>query len=187
MTTAIATTGLASGVWSADPAHSSVEFVVRHLGLSKVRGRFTDFSAELTVGHDVTDAQVTATIELGSVSTGDDGRDAHLRGADFFDTEDRPSTMTFSSVSIDGSEDDYQMTGDLTINGITRSVVFEVEFAGQAGDPWGGTRAGFSATADISRKDFGIEFNIPLDGGGFMIGDKVKIELDLQFLAPTES
>ena len=92
--------------------------------------------------------------------------------------------MTFSSTSIAGSGDDYTMVGDLTIGDVTRSIELDVEFAGQAGDPWGGTRAGFSAAGVISRKDYGIEFNIPLDGGGFMIGDKVKIELDLQFVAP---
>jgi polyisoprenoid-binding protein YceI len=178
------TTMLTTGIWSADPSHSSVEFVVRHLGLSKVRGRFSDFTAELTIAGDVGDTAISASIDLGSVSTGDEKRDAHLRSADFFDTNSATSAMTFRSVSVSGSGEDYRMLGELTIGAVTQQVELDVEFAGQAGDPWGGTRAGFSATGEISRKDFGIDFNIPLDGGGFLVGDKVKIELDLQFVAP---
>lgn len=171
------------GDWTADPSHSSVEFVVRHLGLSKVRGRFSDFSAELSVGDGPAETSVTATVQLGSVNTGDGGRDEHLKSTDFFSVESSP-VMTFVSSSIDGEGDDYTMTGDLTLAGTTRQVTLDVEFEGQGGDPWGGTRAGFSASAELSRKDFGIDFNIPLDGGGFVIGDKVKVELDLQFVAP---
>lgn len=178
------TPALATGTWSADLSHSSVEFVVRHLGLSKVRGRFGQFAAELSVGDAVTDTAVTATIELGSVATGDDGRDAHLKGSDFFNVETSP-TMTFTSTSISGEGDDYTMTGDLSLAGVTKEVTLDVEFEGQGGDPWGGTRAGFAAAGEISRKEFGIDFNIPLDGGGFVIGDKIKIDLDIQFVAPS--
>jgi polyisoprenoid-binding protein YceI len=178
------TTTLAAGTWQADPTHSAVEFVVRHLGLSKVRGRFTDFAAELVVGERPSDTRVTATINLASVATGDEQRDTHLRSADFFDLEESDPTMTFASTSITGEGDEFTMTGDLSLAGVTRPVELEVELEGVSGDPWGGTRAGFSAEGNISRKDFGIEFDIPLDGGGFVIGDKVKIELDLQFVAP---
>ncbi|MGI9612453.1 MAG: YceI family protein, partial [Acidimicrobiales bacterium] len=113
MTTATAM--LTTGTWSADPSHSSVEFVVRHLGLSKVRGRFTDFTAEVIVGGDVGDTVVSASIELGSVSSGDEKRDAHLRSADFFDADSGPSAMTFRSISVNGSGEDYRMVGELTI------------------------------------------------------------------------
>ena len=129
---------------------------------------------------------VTATIDLASVSTGNDDRDAHLRSDDFFDVESHP-TMTFTSTAIEGSGSgsDYHMVGDVAVAGVTKVVELDVEFVGQAANSSSGTnRAGFSATGEISRKDFGIEFNVPLDGGGLLMGDKVKIELDMQFVSP---
>jgi polyisoprenoid-binding protein YceI len=172
---------LPSGSWTIDPTHSTVEFVVRHLGLSKVRGRFGAFAATLTVGDGLDDTRVEASIELASVDTANADRDAHLRSTDFFRVDDHP-TMTFRSTSIAGRGDRYTMTGDLTLNGVTRPMTFDVEFTGTATYPINGsTHAGFNATAELSRREWGIDFNVPMAAGGFVIGDKVKIELELQF------
>lgn len=172
---------LETGVWNADPTHSSVDFWVRHLGLSKVRGRFNQFSASITVGDDVAASSVAAEIAMASVDTNNADRDAHLATTDFFDADAAP-TMTFASTAISGSGDDWTLVGDLTINGVTRSVELEVEFYGMATDPYGNAKAGFSGATTIDRTDFGIEFNAPLDTGGVLVGNKVTIELELQFV-----
>jgi polyisoprenoid-binding protein YceI len=176
---------LASGTWNADPSHSTVGFTVRHLGLAKVRGRFDDVEASLVVGDDLVTSSVNAVINMGSVSTGNPDRDGHLQSSDFFNSEANP-TMQFNSTAITGSDGEYSLAGDLTINGITQQVELDVEFFGTSVFPMDqSTRAGFSATGSISRKDFGIEFNVPLGGDKVMISDKVAIELDLQLVAPS--
>ena len=148
---------LASGTWTADPSHTSVGFVVRHLGLSKVRGRFEGVSAQLVVGHDLESSSVSAEIELGTVKTGNADRDAHLASSDFFNAELNP-TMTFVSTGISGDDEEFTLAGDLTINGITKPVELDVEFFGTSVFPMDqSTRAGFSATGSISRKEFGID------------------------------
>jgi polyisoprenoid-binding protein YceI len=162
---------LTAGTWTVDPAHSNVGFVARHLMVTKVRGRFASFSGSLTVADDVLQSKVEATVDMASVSTGDEGRDGHLRNNDFFDVEQYP-TMTFVSTGITpkgGS--DYVLNGDLTIKGVTKSVAFDLEFDGVATDPWGNTKAGFSAETEINRKDFGVEFNVALEAGGALVGD----------------
>ena len=172
---------VATGTWTIDPAHSSVEFVVRHMGLSKVRGRFDAFTASLQVGDELTDSTLTAEVEMASVSTGNDDRDQHLQSTDFFDTEANPN-MVFVSKRIEGGDGEYVATGDLTINGVTREVAFDVEFNGTETFPMDQSlHAGFSATCSISRKDFGVEFEVPLGADKVMIGDKVSIELEAQF------
>jgi polyisoprenoid-binding protein YceI len=168
-------TALATGTWVVDPAHSEVGFVVRHLGLSKVRGRFNSFNGTLIVAPDPAQSTLTATVDLGSVDTNQADRDAHLKSTDFFNAEGHPQ-MTFTSTELSETE----MTGDLTINGVTRPVTFEVETNGVANDPYGNTKAGFSAAADIKRSDFGVDFNIPGGLEGMVISDKVKIELEVQ-------
>jgi polyisoprenoid-binding protein YceI len=188
MTNTLSTTSttlpLAAGPWVADPAHTTVGFVVRHLGLSKVRGRFDGVSAQLVVGDDLASSSVSAEIQMGTVTTGNTDRDAHLTSSDFFNAETNP-TMTFVSTSITGEGEEYTMTGDLTINGITRQVELDVEFFGTSVFPMDqSTRAGFSATGTLSRKEFGIEFNVPLGGDKVMIADKVALELDVQLIAP---
>ena len=186
MTNTLSTTTLplAAGTWVADPAHTTVGFVVRHLGLSKVRGRFDGVSAQLVVGDDLATSSVSAEIQMGTVTTGNTDRDAHLASSDFFNAETNP-TMTFVSTSITGEEEEYTMTGDLTINGITRQVELDVEFFGTSVFPMDqSTRAGFSATGTLSRKEFGIEFNVPLGGNKVMIADKVVLDLDVQLIAP---
>ena len=175
---------IAAGTWSIDPAHSAVEFTVRHLGLSKVRGRFGDFGATLTVGDDLAGTSVAAEVALASIDTNNEQRDGHLRSTDFFNLENNP-TMTFASTGISGEGTDWELAGDLSINGVTRPVTFDVELNGTSGDPWGGFRVGFSAETTISRSDFGVDFEIPLGADGVVIGDKVKVALELQFVAPS--
>ena len=186
MTTSLTTTSLplAPGVWAVDQSHSGVSFVVRHLGLSNVRGRFDKFDATLEVGSTLESVAVTAEIELASVDTNNADRDAHLRSTDFFDTENQP-VMTFRSTSVTGAGENYELAGDLTIAGITKPVTFDVEFNGTEVHPGDqSTHAGFTATGQIKRSDFGIDFGIVPGAEKIMLGDKVKIELDLQFVAP---
>jgi len=180
----LTTLPLATGTWTADPNHSTVGFTVRHLGLSKVRGRFEDVTATLVVGRDLASTSVTAEIDMASVSTGNADRDAHLASSDFFNAEKNPK-MTFRSTSIEGSGEEYTLIGDLTLNGITKPVELEVEFFGTSIFPVDqSTHAGFTATGSLSRKDYGIEFNMALGGDKVMISDKVNLELDVQLVAP---
>lgn len=171
------TSALATGTWAIEPAHSEVGFSVRHLGLSKVRGRFNSFEGVATIAEPLTDSQVTATIDLSSVDTNNADRDAHLTSTDFFNTETHPA-MTFRSTAVSEST----LDGELTINGITKPVSLDLEFHGVAVDGYETTRAGFSASGDISRGDFGIDFNAPLGVDGMLIGDKVSIELEIQLV-----
>jgi len=167
-------TDVIAGTWNIDASHSEVGFTVRHL-MSKVRGQFTKFEGNLTTGASLEDTRASATIDLHSIDTRDETRDAHLRSADFFDVENHGG-MTFVTSSFDGTT----AVGELTIKGVTRPVELEVEFLGAGNDPWGGSRLGFEATAEISRKDFGVDFNIPLDGGKVLIGDKVTVHLAVE-------
>jgi polyisoprenoid-binding protein YceI len=176
---------LPAGTWTADPSHTTVGFSVRHLGLSKVRGRFEGVTAQLVVGDDLASSAVTAEIEMASVSTGNTDRDAHLASTDFFGAENNPK-MTFVSKEIVGSGDEYKLVGDLTLNGITKPVELDVEFFGTSVFPADqSTRAGFSATGSLSRKEYGIEFNMALGGDKVMISDKVALDLDVQLVAAT--
>jgi len=151
-----------------------VGFTVRHL-MSKVRGQFTKFEGSLTTGTSLESTRATATIDLNSIDTRDETRDGHLRSADFFDVENH-GDMSFVTTSFDGTT----AAGNLTIKGVTRPVELDVEFLGAGQDPWGGSRLGFEASTEISRKDFGVDFNIPLDGGKLLIGDKVSIHLAVE-------
>ena len=177
--------GLTTGTWAIDPVHSAVSFSVRHLMVSKVRGTFTKFSGTVTVGEDQLASAVEATIDLSSIDTRDANRDAHLRSVDFFDTDTHP-TMTYRSTGIRADGDGAVVDGELTLHGVTKPVQLNLEFNGVSGDPWGGTRAGFSAETEISRSDFGIEFNIPLEGGGVVVGDKIKVELEIEAVKQAE-
>jgi polyisoprenoid-binding protein YceI len=175
---------LTSGTWTLDPTHSSVEFTVRHLGLAKVRGNFTSFDASLVVGDDLATSKVTAAIDLASVDTGNADRDAHLQSTDFFDSATHPR-MTFESTSITGDGEAYVLVGDLALNGVTRSVALDVEFFGTTVSPLDQTtRSGFTATGAISRKDFGMEFNVALGGDKYLVSDKVNIEINVELIAP---
>ena len=166
---------LPAGTWTVDPAHSELGFVARHLMVTKVRGQFKEFEGSVKVGDDITDSQVTAVAQLASIDTGSADRDTHLRSADFFDVENNP-TMSFTSTEV--TED--SLKGDLTIKGVTKPVVFELDFSGLATDPWGNQKAGFEAETEINRKDFGLEWNVALEGGGVLVSEKIKINLDIQ-------
>lgn len=168
-----------TGTWIADQSHSEVGFTVRHLAVARVRGTFHRFDATITIASDPLDSRVEADIDLASIDTRDAQRDEHLRSTDFFSVEEHPQ-MTFRSTSVKQAGDDFLVSGDLTIGAVTRNVDLDLEFNGIGPDPWGGTRIGFSATTEFNRKDFGIDFNIPLDGGGLVIGDKVKIALEIE-------
>jgi polyisoprenoid-binding protein YceI len=170
---------LTPGVWNIDTSHSQVGFVARHLMIAKVRGQFRTFSGSITIADNPLESTVQADVDLSSVDTGDAGRDEHLRGADFFQVEQHPQ-MTFVSTGVKEDDDDYLLFGDLTINGTTRQVEFSLEFDGVTGDPWGGTRAGFTAQTEINRKDWGMEWNAALETGGVVVGEKVKIQLDIE-------
>jgi polyisoprenoid-binding protein YceI len=172
---------LTPGTWTVDKPHSTIGFVARHMMVSKVRGRFTDFTASIEIADEPLESSVVADVEMASIVTGDDTRDNHLRTNDFFDVENHP-TMTLRSTGFERDGDEYVMHTDLTIKGITKSVDFDLEFAGVGKDPWGGTRAGFTATTTINRKDFGVEWNAPLEAGGVLVGDKVTVELDVQLV-----
>ena len=174
---------IAQGKWTVDPSHSSLAFITKHLGFTKVRGTFSEYSVNVNVGETLETSSVEAKVQLMSVSTGSADRDAHLQGADFFGASDDP-TMTFVSTSISGKEDDFKITGDLTINGKTLPVTFEAEFEGVVEDPFGNTKAGFEAKTEINRTDWGIDWNVPV-GGGLLVSEKVKIELDIQ-LTPAQ-
>lgn len=168
------TEGFVAGTWTIDPSHSEVGFTVRHL-MTKVRGQFEKFEGTLTTGASVEDTRASATIDLTSINTREPQRDGHLRSADFFDVENN-GPMTFVTTAFDGTT----AKGDLTVKGVTRPVELHVDFLGVDKDAYGNTRIGFEASAEINRKDFGVDFNIPLDGGRFLIGDKVTITLEIQ-------
>jgi polyisoprenoid-binding protein YceI len=178
-TTAIEIPGLVAGTWTIDPSHSEVGFSVRHLMVSKVKGSFKTFEGTVTIADDLLNSRVEATIDAASVDTRDENRDNHLRSSDFFNVEQHPQ-IKFSSTSLRPSGDNYVLGGDLTIHGVTRPVELDLEFNGVSPDPWGGTRSGFSASTEISRSDYGIEFNMPLEGGGVLVGDRIKITLEVE-------
>ena len=181
MTTTELSTLLPAGTWTVDPTHTTIGFVARHMMVSKVRGSFGEFSADVTIADDPLRSSLTAEVQMASLDTGNADRDGHLRTNDFFDIEHFP-TMTLRSTGFEPAGDDFVMHAELTVRGVTRSVDFDLEFAGTGQDPWGGTRAGFTATTTINRKDFGIEWNTALETGGVLVGDKVQIELDVQLV-----
>ncbi len=163
-----------------DSTHSSIDFSIRHLVIAKVRGRFSTFRGKIDFDDsDITRSVVTAEIDAASINTNDDKRDAHLRAADFLDVEKFP-LLTFASKQIEKSGSELRVTGALTIHGVTRDVVLEVEQLGTLKDPWGNQRAAFAAKGSIDRKDFGLHWNMVLEAGGFAVGDKLEISIDVQ-------
>jgi polyisoprenoid-binding protein YceI len=170
--------------WNIDPVHSVAEFKVKHMMISNVKGQFTRLNGTLSLDEsDITNSRVEASIEAASITTRDEQRDGHLRSAEFFDVEKFP-TLSFRSTRITRTGDEeLSVTGDLTLHGVTRSVVFKVEGPTVAAkDPWGNTRRGLSATTRINRRDFGLTWNSTLEAGGILVGDEVTITLDVQFI-----
>ena len=171
-------------IWNVDATHSVVEFKVRHMMISNVKGQFTGVTGSLSLHEaDLTLSSVEAAIEIASIHTRDEGRDAHLKGTDFFDAEQFPTMQLKSTHIAMKSDGEVVVTGDLTIKGVTRSVAFAVEGPTPAAkDPWGSTRVGVAATTKINRKDFGLTWNAALEAGGLMVGEDISIALDLQFV-----
>jgi polyisoprenoid-binding protein YceI len=167
--------------WNIDPAHTGIHFSVRHMVVSKVRGRFAKYSGTILMDDaDLTRSSIEATVDASSIDTGVADRDTHLRSRDFFDVERFPE-LRFRSKHVEQVEDArYRVIGDLTIRDVTREVSFDVEYGGRGKDPWGNERAGFLAKTSIDRKDFGLTWNQVLETGGILVGDRVVIELDVQ-------
>lgn len=172
--------GSVTGQYQIDPAHSRLGFVARHAMVTKVRGHFADFSGSLYLDEDdPSRSTAEVTVQMRSVETGQPQRDDHLRTSDFFDVEQHP-TMSFKSTRAERSgEDNYRLTGDLTLKGVTRPVTLDIEYTGLVRDPFGNDRAGFEGRATINRKDWGLTWNVAMEAGGFMVSDKITLELDI--------
>lgn len=170
--------GYRVGTWTAEPLSSAITFSVRHFMISKAQGRFTDFDVKITTAEDPLESSVVATVDLASVTTGVAARDEHLLSADYFDVASYP-TMTYASSGLRRDGSGWVVDGSLTLHGVTLPVPLAMELNGFGPDPFGGQRAGFSATAQISRRDFGIDLMVPM-AGGFVVGDLVSIGLEIQ-------
>ncbi len=177
----ITITATSQTVWKVDTAHSKVIFSVSHMVISEVTGRFNDFDATIVqTKDDLSDSKLTATIKTKSINTDNEGRDKHLRSADFFDVEKHPE-ITFTSKSFEKTgKDTYKITGDLTMHGITKSAVLSTKYNGQMSDPWGNTKIGFKAESKVNRKDFNIIWNKTLEAGGLLVGDEVEITINIE-------
>lgn len=175
------------GTWDIDPSHTEVAFAIRHLMVSKVRGTFNEFSGSFVVGDSLATSGVEAGIDLASIDTNNADRDAHLRNADFFDVANHP-TMTYRSTGLRADGDDYVVDGELSLHGVTKPVSLHLEVIGYLPQsPFGDTRVGFSATAEIDRRDFDLHFNAPLEGGGVALGHKVQIALEVEAIKRSEA
>jgi polyisoprenoid-binding protein YceI len=168
------------GVFTIDASHSSVGFVVRHLVVGKTRGRFPTFDGAVTIAAEPLESSVEVTVDLASVDTHDEARDAHLRSGDFFDVEQYP-TMTFRSTAVHPKGPGrYDVDGDLTIRGLTKPVTLDIELEGLALDPWGGERVAFTARGEIDREEWGLTWNAALETGGVVVGKRVKLEIEAE-------
>ncbi|HEY4410614.1 MAG TPA: YceI family protein [Acidimicrobiia bacterium] len=174
------------GRWDIDAAHSHIDFIVRHMMISKVRGRFREFSGVICIDEVPEHSSVTATVKAASIDTGDEERDRHLRSADFLDVEHHPE-IRFRSLTIRPADrEHWKLTGELTVKDVTRPVMLMIEYCGTAVDPWGNTRAAFLATGEINREDFAITWNQALEAGGFLVGKGVKIDVDVEAVLRAE-
>ena len=174
--------------WEVDPAHTTIGFSVRHMGLSTVRGRFTKFDGTIEGDpNDISGATARLEVDLSSIETGDEKRDQHLRSADFFDVENAPKMIFVSKRIVPAGENRYRVVGDLTIRDVTREIELEYEHAGEGTDPYGKRKAGGTLTGTINRKDWGITWNVALETGGFLVSDKIKLEIDVQVAESDES
>src|SRR5450755_4435030 len=183
-TTATTIPGYVAGTWTIDPVHSEVGFSVRHMMVSKVRGKFTTFSGQIVTGADPASSAVTAEIDMASIDTGNEQRDGHIKSADFFEVETHP-TMTYRSTGVRLQGGEYILDGDLTLKGVTKSVPLTLELNGFGPDPFGGTRAGFTATGEINRRDFNVNFSAPMQNGGAVVADKISLHLEIEAVLET--
>ena len=173
----------AAGRYAIDKSHSTVEFVARHLMISKVRGRFADFDGVVAIGEDPTESSVEVTIDAASLTTSDDTRDGHLRGTDFFDVEKYPM-LAFRSTGVEHHQGGtWRVLGDLTVREVTRPVFLDVEFEGASTSPWDDQRIGFTASTELDREEWGLTWNQALEAGGVLVGRKVRIEIAVQAIA----
>lgn len=170
-----------AGTWTLDKNHTKIGFVAKHLMVSKVRGHFEDFDAKIEIAENLADSKVEVTIDAASINTGAADRDNHLRSADFLDVENHPH-VTFVSTCITGEGVNWQLTGDLTIRGVTRPVTLDVVYEGTAQDPWGNTHVGFSAWTVIDREEWDLTWNAALEGGGWLVSKDVTIEIEGQLV-----
>ena len=172
---------MSKSVWAVDPTHSSIDFTVKHMMIANVRGTFHNFEAKIEADpYDLTTANIQFSIDVASIDTRNNDRDAHLRSGDFFDVEKYPK-IEFQATNIVKKRDgEYDVTGNLTIRGVTRQETFSVTFEGAGKDPWGNEKVGFSGTGKIKRSDYGLTYNAVLETGGVLIGDEVKISIEIE-------
>jgi polyisoprenoid-binding protein YceI len=177
--TTTTSTQIPTGTWAVDPGHSTVGFAVKHMGIATVRGEFTEFDGVLEIGQDLASSTARGTVQAASVNTNEDQRDTHLRSADFFNAEVNP-VIAFASTAIESiDEETFEITGDLTINGVTNPITLKAEVQGLDTDPWGNERVGLEATGQLSRGAYGMTFNQALGSGNMLVADKVKLSLDI--------
>jgi len=172
-----------TGVWTLDKSHTKVGFVAKHLMVTKVRGHFESYEANIVVTDDLTDSEIQVKIDPSSITTGAEDRDNHLRSNDFYDAENHPS-IEFVSTAITGDGDGFKITGELTVRGTTHPLTLDAEYEGSAVDPWGNTHVGFSATARINREDWGLTLKAALEGGGWLVSKEITLEIEGQFVRP---
>jgi polyisoprenoid-binding protein YceI len=166
--------------WTIDPSHTTVEFVAKHMMITTVKGRFAELTGTIVADEaDIADSSVEATLQAASLDTRSEQRDAHLRSPDFLDVENYPE-VTFRSTAVSGTKASFKLTGDLTIRGVTRPITLDATFEGEGKDPWGGTRASFSAHGKFDRRDFGLTWNVALETGGILVSNEVKINIEAQ-------
>jgi polyisoprenoid-binding protein YceI len=166
--------------WKLDPSHTTVEFTAKHMMITTVKGRFAELEGTIVAdSENIADSEVTATMRAASLDTRSDQRDTHLRSADFLDIEKYPD-VTFKSTRIEGTKEEFKLTGDLTIRGTTRPITLDVTYEGSGKDPWGGTRMSFNATGKFDRRDFGLTWNVALEAGGILVSNDVKINIEAQ-------
>lgn len=177
--TTVASRTPTAGVWQIDQSHSDLRITARHLMVAKVRGTFADFAGTIVVADDPTESTVEFEAKAASITTGTADRDAHLRSQDFLDADQYP-LITFTSTALAPAGDRWKLSGDLTIRGITKPVTFDMAFEGEMTDPYGNTKAAFNAVGEIERKDWGLTWNVPLEGGGVLVSEKLKLEFDVE-------
>jgi polyisoprenoid-binding protein YceI len=179
MSTTTITTAVPTGTWSVDPSHSRVEFQVKHLGIASVRGHFASFEGTLEIGDDLSSARAYGTVDVASVDTNEEKRDEHLRSGDFFHAEQHPQISFASTEIVPVDDETFEISGDVTLHGVTRPITLKAEVTGTEQDPWGNERVGLEVTGQLDRGEFGMTFNQALGSGNVLVSDRVKLRLDI--------